>query len=44
MTPGTITVSIDRRGYVSVHAIDDQSAEGVPGDMERKLKAVFEED
>ena len=44
MTPGTITVSIDRRGYVSVHAIDDQSAEGVPGDMEKKLRAVFEED
>jgi multicomponent Na+:H+ antiporter subunit E len=44
MTPGTITVAIDRRGYVAVHAIDDKAAEGVPGDMEKKLRAVFEEE
>ncbi|MUM78073.1 cation:proton antiporter [Pseudodesulfovibrio sp. F-1] len=43
MTPGTITVSIDERGYVSVHAFDDVSAAGLPGDMEKKIKAIFEE-
>lgn len=43
MTPGTITVSIDERGYVSVHAIDEESATGVPGAMETKIKAIFEE-
>ncbi|MHC1790574.1 Na+/H+ antiporter subunit E [Solidesulfovibrio sp.] len=44
LTPGTITVSIDERGYVSVHAIDGPAAAGVPGDMERKLVAIFKED
>jgi multicomponent Na+:H+ antiporter subunit E len=43
MTPGTITVSIDERGYVSVHAIDEVAAAGLPGDMETKIKAIFEE-
>lgn len=43
MTPGTITVSIDERGYVSVHAFDEVAAEGLPGDMEKKIKAIFEE-
>lgn len=43
MTPGTITVSIDERGYVTVHAIDEVSAAGLPGDMEKKIKAIFKE-
>ncbi|WP_018124539.1 Na+/H+ antiporter subunit E [Desulfovibrio oxyclinae] len=44
LTPGTITVMIDERGYVAVHSIDDASAEGMPGEMERKIKDIFEVD
>ncbi len=44
LTPGTLTMTIDERGYISVHAIDDASAAGVPGEMERKLIAIFEDD
>lgn len=43
LTPGTITVSIDERGYVAVHAIDQSSADGVPGKMEEKVGRVFGE-
>ncbi|HKK34129.1 MAG TPA: Na+/H+ antiporter subunit E [Desulfomicrobiaceae bacterium] len=44
LTPGTITVSIDERGYVAVHAIDDEMASGVPGLMEEKITRIFEAD
>jgi len=44
LTPGTITVSIDQRGYVAVHAIDDEMAAGVPGQMEEKILRIFEAD
>ncbi len=43
LTPGTITVAIDKRGYVTVHAIDRASAEGLPGRMEDKVARIFEE-
>ncbi|MBT3785212.1 cation transporter [bacterium] len=41
LTPGTITVRI-RNGVYLVHALTRQSAEGVPGDMEKRIKWVFE--
>lgn len=44
LTPGTITASIDTRGYVTVHAIDTRTAEAVPGDMEQKILEIFEPD
>ena len=43
LTPGTITVSIDERGYVIVHAIDAVTAAGVPGEMEWRIAGIFEE-
>ncbi|MEM5788040.1 MAG: Na+/H+ antiporter subunit E [Syntrophobacteraceae bacterium] len=44
LTPGTITAEIDERGYVSVHAIDDRSAAGVPGELERKIIRILGEE
>ena len=41
LTPGTITVRI-KNGVYLVHALTRQSAEGVPGDMENRIKRVFE--
>jgi len=43
LTPGTIIVTVNERGYFLVHAIDRKSASGVPGDMERKVAHVFGE-
>lgn len=36
LTPGTVTVRIEKN-EVLVHALTPQTAEGVPGDMERKI-------
>ncbi len=44
LTPGTITAEIDERGYVSVHAIDDRSAAGIPGELERKIIRILGEE
>ncbi len=44
LTPGTITAEIDERGYVTVHAIDDRSAAGVPGELERKIIGILGEE
>ena len=43
LTPGTITVSVDERGFFTVHAIDRKSATGLPGAMEEKIAKIFEE-
>ena len=43
LTPGTITVTIDERGYVTVHAIDKRSAEGGFGEMENRIARVYGE-
>lgn len=43
LTPGTITVYVSLYGAYTVHAIDDASAEGLPGEMEARVAAVFGE-
>jgi multicomponent Na+:H+ antiporter subunit E len=43
LTPGTITVSLSMFGDFKVHAIDDFSAEPLPGDMEQKVAKIFGE-
>lgn len=43
LTPGTITVSLSPQGDYTVHAIDDESAEPLPGDMEKQVAKVFGE-
>jgi len=41
LTPGTITIR-DEEGEFYVHAIDEKSAQGVPGEMENNVAKVFE--
>ncbi len=43
LTPGTITVSLSVFGDYVVHAIDDASAESLPGEMEKRVATVFGE-
>lgn len=43
LTPGTITVYVSLYGAYTVHAIDDTSAEGLPGEMESRVAAIFGE-
>lgn len=43
LTPGTITVSVSVMGNVTVHAIDQKSAAGLPGEMETRVTEVFRE-
>jgi multicomponent Na+:H+ antiporter subunit E len=43
LTPGTITVGLTVYGDFAVHAIDDVSAGGLPGDMEPKSGYIFGE-
>jgi len=43
LTPGTITVYVSLYGGYTVHAIDDASAEGLPGEMEARVAAIFRE-
>lgn len=43
LTPGTITVGLSIYGDYSVHAIDDDTAMGVPGDMEAESGYIFGE-
>lgn len=44
LTPGTITIYVSVHGDFSVHAIDNPSAEGLPGDMETRIARVFGEE
>lgn len=43
LTPGTITVFVDLDGEFRVHAIDKTCAESLPGEMERRVGAIFME-
>ena len=44
LTPGTITVFVSGDGEFHVHAIDDVSAEGLPGEMEARIAKAFREE
>lgn len=41
LTPGTITVYVSLYGAYTVHAIDDASAQGLPGEMETMVAKIF---
>jgi len=41
LTPGTITVNVDTLGKYTVHCIDDKSGQSLPGEMENKIKKIF---
>jgi len=43
LTPGTVTIFINIFGTYTVHAIDEQSAEALPGDMEIRILRIFED-
>ena len=43
LTPGTITIYVSTDGDFTVHAIDAQSAEGLPGEMEARIARAFGE-
>ena len=44
LTPGTITVYVTLDGIFSVHAIDEKSRQGVPGEMEKRIARAFGEE
>ncbi len=44
LTPGTITVYVSIDGTFTVHAIDTQSREGLPGEMESRIAKAFGEE
>ena len=41
LTPGTITVYVSIDGTFTVHALDKQSRESLPGEMERRIAKTF---
>ena len=43
LTPGTITVYVSIYGKYTVHAIDKASGQGLPGEMEDRVGAIFGE-
>ncbi len=43
LTPGTITIALNMYGDMAIHAIDDESAAALPGDMEQKVVKLFGE-
>ncbi|MDJ0669306.1 MAG: Na+/H+ antiporter subunit E [Desulfobacterales bacterium] len=43
LTPGTITVYVSIFGKYTVHAIDKASGQGLPGEMEDRVGAIFGE-
>lgn len=43
LTPGTITVAVNMYGDMAVHAIDDECAASLPGDMGEKVAKLFAE-
>lgn len=43
LTPGTITVYTTDYGEFEVHVLDRKSASDLPGDMEKRIAAVFNE-
>ncbi len=42
LTPGTITVYVSVSGTFTVHALDQKSSKGLPGDMEHRIARVLE--
>lgn len=44
LTPGTITVYLSLDGDFRVHAIDKESREGLPGEMEARIAKAFGEE
>jgi multicomponent Na+:H+ antiporter subunit E len=43
LTPGTITIFVNIFGTYTVHAIDEKSAEDLPGEMEDRIVRIFED-
>ncbi len=43
LTPGTITVAVNMYGDMAIHAIDDESAAALPGNMENYVAKLFGE-
>jgi multicomponent Na+:H+ antiporter subunit E len=43
LTPGTITVAATTYGDMAIHAIDNESAAPLPGDMEKRVAKIFGE-
>lgn len=43
LTPGTITVVATTYGDMAIHAIDNESAAPLPGDMEKRVAKIFGE-
>ncbi|MDZ7832794.1 MAG: Na+/H+ antiporter subunit E [Desulfobacterales bacterium] len=41
LTPGTVTLYVSVLSKYTVHAIDSKSAAGLPGDMEKRVEAIF---
>jgi multicomponent Na+:H+ antiporter subunit E len=41
LTPGTITIFVNVFGTYTVHAIDEKSAESLPGEMESRIARIF---
>ena len=41
LTPGTVTVSVNGDEF-KVHAINNEAASGLPGDMEKRVKKIYE--
>ena len=41
LTPGTVTIFVNVFGTYTVHAIDERSAEALPGEMEKKIERIF---
>ncbi|UCD31460.1 MAG: Na+/H+ antiporter subunit E [Desulfobacterales bacterium] len=44
LTPGTITVDVSIDGEFNVHAIDEKSRKGLPGEMESRIAKAFGEE
>ncbi len=44
LTPGTITISATVDGKFKVHALDKMLASSLPGDMEKKILRIFEDE
>lgn len=42
LTPGTVTIFVNVFGTYTVHAIDQQSAEALPGEMENRIAGIFD--
>jgi multicomponent Na+:H+ antiporter subunit E len=43
LTPGTITIFVNIFGTYTVHAIDEKSAEDLPGEMEDRIVRIFKD-